>query len=51
MFELALAITVAVSMLLYGIGKPTQFSNTIIFQKKMADLTEMELMWAFYGYT
>ncbi|MBC7511782.1 MAG: hypothetical protein H7320_24030 [Ferruginibacter sp.] len=50
-FELALAITVAASMLLYGIGKPTQFSNTIIFQKKIADLTGMELMWAFYGYT
>lgn len=49
--ELALAITVAVSMLLYGIGKPTQFSNTIILQKKVADLTGMELMWAFYGYT
>lgn len=50
-FELALAITVAASMLLYGIGKPTQFSNTIILQKKVADLTGMELMWAFYGYT
>jgi hypothetical protein len=50
-FELALAITVAASMLLYGIGKPAQFSNTIILQKNMADLTGMELMWAFYGYT
>ncbi len=50
-FELALAITVAASMVLYGIGKPTQFGNIIILQKKVADLTGMELMWAFYGYS
>jgi uncharacterized membrane protein YphA (DoxX/SURF4 family) len=50
-FELGLAITVAASMLLYGIGKPTQFSNTIILQKNVMDLTGMELMWAFYGYS
>jgi uncharacterized membrane protein YphA (DoxX/SURF4 family) len=50
-FELAIAITVAASMLLYGIGKPTQFSNTIILQKTVKDLTGMELMWAFYGYS
>lgn len=50
-FELALAITVATSMLLYGLGKPTQFDNTIFLQKKVADLRGMELMWAFYGYT
>jgi uncharacterized membrane protein YphA (DoxX/SURF4 family) len=50
-FELGIAITVAASMLLYGIGKPTQFSNTIILQKTVKDLTGMELMWAFYGYS
>lgn len=49
--ELALAISVAASMLLYGIGKPTQFNNSIFLQKKVADLTGMELMWTFYGYT
>lgn len=50
-FELSVAITVAASMLLYGIGKPTQFSNSIILQKTVINLTGMELMWAFYGYS
>lgn len=49
--ELALAITVAASMILYGIGKPTQFTNTTVLQKPIVALSNMELMWAFYGHT
>ena len=49
--EMALVISVSLSMLLYGIGKPLQFSNPTITQKPISSLTGMELMWAFYGYT
>lgn len=48
-FEMALTIVVAVSMFLYGIGKPMQFTNLEITQKTISQLTGMELMWAFYG--
>jgi hypothetical protein len=50
-FEMALVISVSFSMLLYGIGKPLQFSNSSIAQKPVSALTGMELMWAFYGYS
>jgi hypothetical protein len=50
-FEMALVMSVAFSMLLYGIGKPLQFSNSSISQKPISALTGMELMWAFYGYS
>ena len=49
--EMALVFSVSLSMLLYGIGKPLQFSNPTITQKPISALTGMELMWAFYGYT
>lgn len=49
--EMALVMSVSLSMLLYGIGKPLQFSNPTITQKPISALTGMELMWAFYGYT
>ena len=50
-FEMALVMSVSLSMLLYGIGKPLQFSNLTIAQKPISALTGMELMWAFYGYS
>ncbi len=50
-FEMALAIVVAGSMFLYGIGKPMQFTNVEITQKIISQLTGMELMWAFYGHS
>jgi hypothetical protein len=50
-FEMALVISVSFSMLLYGIGKPLQFSNPSIAQKPVSELIGMELMWAFYGYS
>lgn len=49
--EMAFVFSVSLSMLLYGIGKPWQFSNPTITQKPVSALTGMELMWAFYGYT
>lgn len=49
--EMALVLSVSFSMLIYGIGKPLQFSNPSITQKTISALTGMELMWAFYGYS
>ena len=49
--ETALVIVVAVSMFFYGIGKPFQFTNETIQQLSVSELTSMELMWAFYGYS
>ncbi|MEO7047732.1 MAG: hypothetical protein ABI091_20710 [Ferruginibacter sp.] len=42
---------VAFAMLLYGIGKPLQFNNDGLLHKTVSDLTGMELMWVFYGYS
>ncbi len=50
-FEMTIVISVSFSMLLYGIGKPLQFSNSNVTQKPVSALTGMELMWAFYGYS
>lgn len=49
--ELSFVIVVAVAMLLYGIGKPIQFSNDSNNLKTIPELSGMELMWAFYGYS
>jgi hypothetical protein len=51
LLESSLAIAVAASMIVYGMGKPTQFTSTIILNKPVSALTGMELMWAFYGYS
>ncbi|MEO5942472.1 MAG: hypothetical protein ABIP30_01095 [Ferruginibacter sp.] len=42
---------VSFAMLLYGIGKPLQFSSDGLLHKTVSDLTGMELMWVFYGYS
>lgn len=49
--ELSFVLVVTLSMLLYGIGKWVQFSDPASIQKQVAELTGMELMWAFYGYS
>ena len=42
---------VAFTMFSYGVGKIVQFSNAIEVKKTLPELTGMELMWAFYGYS
>jgi len=42
---------VAFTMFSYGVGKIVQFSNAIEVKKTLPELTGMELMLAFYGYS
>lgn len=49
--ENASSYVVTLAMLLYGIGKPLQFVANAYAQKRVGELTGMELMWAFYGYS
>ena len=49
--ETALSWLVALAMFIYGIAKPLQFSNMEPKQKIIAELSGMELMWSFYGYS
>lgn len=50
-FENAAIYLVVFAMLLYGIGKPFQFTNSTLQGKLISNLSGMELMWAFYGYS
>jgi len=38
-------------MCAYGVGKIVQFNGAIDVEKTLPELTGMELMWAFYGYS
>lgn len=38
-------------MFAYGAGKIVQFKNAVNITKTLADMTGMELMWAFYGHS
>ena len=38
-------------MFAYGAGKIVQFKNAVDITKTVADMTGMELMWAFYGHS
>jgi hypothetical protein len=49
--ELSLAFFVSISMFLYGIGKPLQFSISSEYTKKVSELSGQELMWVFYGHS
>lgn len=49
--EVALSGFVTISMFAYGFGKFTQFPDTNIITQKVSDLSGMQLMWAFYGYS
>ncbi len=49
--ELAFVFIVSSAMLLYGIGKQVQFDAAADVDKTLSQLTGMELMWAFYGYS
>ena len=49
--ENAFAYIVVMAMFVYGIGKIIQFDGAIAINKKVSELSGMQLMWAFYGYS
>jgi hypothetical protein len=42
---------VVLAMFLYGGAKVVQFQGAAVIDKTVAEMTGMELMWAFYGYS
>jgi hypothetical protein len=49
--ENAISWIVVIAMLIYGVGKIVQFEDAIDVDKTFAEMTGMELMWAFYSYS
>ncbi|WP_248574825.1 hypothetical protein [Flavobacterium sp. H122] len=49
--ENALVWIVTLAMSIYGIGKVVQFKGAAEINKTVNEMTGMELMWAFYGYS
>jgi hypothetical protein len=49
--ELSFVWVVCLAMFIYGIGKYLQFDNPELIPKTVAEMTGMELMWSFYGYS
>ena len=50
-FENAISWIVVFAMFIYGGAKIIQFENAAEIDKTVAEMTGMELMWAFYGYS
>lgn len=50
-FENAISCIVVLAMFIYGGAKLFQFDGAIDIDKTVNELTGMELMWAFYGYS
>jgi hypothetical protein len=50
-FENAISWIVVLAMLIYGLGKVIQFEDAVDVNKTVAEMTGMQLMWAFYGYS
>ena len=49
--ENAISWVVVLAMFIYGAGKLIQFDGANEIDKTISELTGMELMWAFYGYS
>jgi hypothetical protein len=49
--ENAISWIVVFAMLIYGLAKVIQFEGAAQLDKTVSELTGMELMWAFYGYS
>ncbi len=49
--ENAISWIVVLAMFIYGGGKLIQFDGAAEIDKSVSELTGMELMWAFYGYS
>ncbi|MFT4758178.1 MAG: hypothetical protein ACI9XO_002435 [Paraglaciecola sp.] len=50
-FENAISWIVVFAMYIYGGAKAMQFSGVAAIDKTVAEMTGMELMWVFYGYS
>lgn len=50
-FENAISWIVVFGMFIYGGAKGVQFANPQLIDKLVSEMTGMELMWAFYGYS
>ena len=50
-FENAISWIVVIAMFIYGGGKLIQFDSVVEIDKTISEMTGMELMWAFYGYS
>lgn len=49
--ENAFSYVVVLAMLAYGVGKWVQFNGAAEIDLKISEMTGMQLMWAFYGYS
>jgi hypothetical protein len=50
-FENAISWIIVFAMLVYGGGKLIQFEDAVDINKTVAEMTGMELMWAFYSFS
>jgi hypothetical protein len=50
-FENAISWIIVLAMFIYGGAKIVQFDGAAEIDKTVSELTGMELMWAFYGYS
>ena len=50
-FENAISWIVVLGMFIYGGAKGVQFGNATLADKLVSEMTGMELMWSFYGYS
>ena len=50
-FENAISWIVVMAMFIYGGGKLIQFDGVAESNKTVSEMTGMELMWTFYGYS
>jgi heme/copper-type cytochrome/quinol oxidase subunit 2 len=50
-FENAISWIIVLAMFIYGGAKIIQFDGAAEIDKTVSELTGMELMWAFYGYS
>lgn len=50
-FENAISWIIVLAMFIYGGGKLIQFNAAVETSKTVSEMTGMELMWAFYGYS
>ena len=49
--ENAFSYVVVLAMLIYGFGKIVQFNGAASTPLRVSEMTGMQLMWAFYGYS
>lgn len=50
-FENSMSWIVVFAMFIYGGAKLIQFDGATLINKKVSEMTGMELMWAFYGFS